>query len=185
MMSAPQPAIASSSVMASLYIQAIRQGQSVWFRVVSGSMVPILHIGDSVHIKPAKASEIHIGEIAAFETHDGLVVHRIIQHRQTGTSIQLLEMGDADLRAGWVEEQAVVGRVVAVRHGSRQINLLHRIARRYGAVTAYLRFWLYRTNKKFRALRFFARKCSRLVARLCCWRIRASSASFDYDPIEK
>ncbi len=181
----PQPDTAPASVIASLYIQAIRQGQSTWFRVASGSMEPTIHAGDSIYIQPVKAGELRAGEIAAFETADGLVIHRIIQRRQTGTSIRLLEMGDADLRASWIEEQAVVGQVVAVRHRSRQLDLLHQIARRYGAVTAYLRYWLYCTSKKFRILRFFARQCSHLVVRLCCWCIRTSSASFDYDPVEK
>ncbi len=184
-MPSPQPDTAPASVIASLYIQAIRQGQSTWFRVASGSMEPTLHAGDRVYIQPVKASEFRAGEIAAFETADGLVIHRIIHRKQTNAAIRLMEMGDADLRASWIEEQAVVGQVVAVRHRSRQIDLLHRIARRYGAVTAYLRFWLYCTSKKFRTLRFFARKCSHFVVRLCCWRIRTSSASFDYEPVEK
>lgn len=186
-MPSSQPDTALASIIASLYIQAIRQGQSIWFRVASGSMEPILHIGDSVYIQPVKAGELRIGEIAAFETANGLVIHRIIQRKQTNVTIRLLEMGDVDLRPSWIEEQAVVGRVVAIKQGPRQIDLLHQVARRCSRVTASLRYQLYclYTSKKLIALRGFSRRFSRLVVHLCYWSIRACSASFDYDHIEK
>ncbi len=186
-MASLQPDTASASVIASLYIQAIRQGQSIWFRVASGSMEPILHVDDSVYIQPVKARDLRIGEIAAFETADGLVIHRIIQRKQTDVTIRLLEMGDVELRPSWIEEQAVVGRVVAIKQGPRQIDLLDQVARRCGRVTASLRYQLYYlyTSKKFIVLRVFSRRFSRLVVHFCYWCICASSASFDDDHIEK
>jgi signal peptidase I len=178
-MSLPRQDLARATVIASLYIQALRAGETLWFQVVTGSMVPTLSIGDRVRIDPVKAKEINNGEIAAFETDQGLVIHRIVRQEQRGTGVRLLEMGDVDLRASWVEEQAVVGRVAVVHHDTLEIDLQHPIAKRGGTVTAYLRYWLYllHTNKKFAALRVAVRRCSRLVVRINYWCIRISSVS--------
>jgi hypothetical protein len=142
-------------------------------------MAPTLNLGDRVRIKPAAAQDIHLGEIAAFETDQGLVIHRIVRKEQRGMSVRLLEMGDVDLRAKWVEAKAVVGRVALVHHDAMEIDLRHPIAKRCGTVTAYLRYRLYQlhTNKKFAAVRVAARKCSRLVSRAGYWCIRTSSVS--------
>src|SRR5215469_1031145 len=67
-----------ATAMASLYIQALRTGETLWFEVVSGSMVPTLNRGNRVRIEAVKAQDIHNGEIAAFETDQGLVIHRIV-----------------------------------------------------------------------------------------------------------
>ncbi len=170
-MSLPGRDLAHATAIASLYVQALREGETLWFQVASGSMAPTLNVGDRVRIEPVKAKDIHTGEIAAFETARGLVIHRIVQREQRGNSVRLLEMGDVDLRAGWVEESAVVGRVVVVRRGTRQIDLQHPVAKRCGTVTAYLRYQLYllHNNKKFASLRVVVRRCSRLAVRIGYW----------------
>src|SRR5947209_20417028 len=109
-----QEATGEAAALASLYIEAIRQGQSLWFRVASGSMYPTLRIGEQVRIEPARAEQIRIGEIAAFETVQGLTIHRIVQRQHHGSSMRLVEMGDVHLRVSHVDQQAVVGHVVAI-----------------------------------------------------------------------
>jgi hypothetical protein len=171
--------LARATIIASLYIQAHRGGETLWFKVVSGSMLPTLKIGDRVRIQPAEAKDIYNGEIAAFETAQGLIIHRIVRHEQTGARIRLLEMSDVDLRASWIDEQNVVGLVIAVSRGTREINLQHPIAKVCGSVTAYLRYRLYllHTNKKFATLRGVVRRCSRLAVYIGCWCIHISSVS--------
>ncbi len=170
-MSLSKQDLARASVIASLYIQALRGGEALWFRVASGSMAPTIREGDRVRIEPAKAKDIRSGEIAAFETAQGLVIHRIVQHEQIDTGVRLLEMGDVDLRASWVEESAVVGRVVVVHQGTCQIDLQRPIAQKCGTVTAFLRYRLYllHTNKKFPFLQVTVRRSSRLVVRIGYW----------------
>jgi len=178
-MALPRQDVARATAIASLYIQALRAGETLWFQVVSGSMVPTLNVCDSVRIEPVNAKDIHNGDIAAFETDQGLVIHRIVQQERKGASIRLLEMGDVDLRASWVEEQAVVGRVAIVRRSTRQIDLRRPIAKRCGTVTAYVRYRLYllHTNKKFAALRVTVRKSSRVAVRIGNWYLQMSSVS--------
>ena len=178
-MSLPRKDLARATAIASLYIQALRAGETFWFKVVSGSMVPTLNIGDRVRIEPVTAQDIHKGEIAAFETDHGLVIHRIVRKEIQGMDVRLLEMGDVDLRAKWVEAKAVVGRVALVHHDAMEIDLRHPIAKRCGTVTAYLRYRLYllHTNKKFATFQVAVRKCSRLAVRAGYWCIRISSVS--------
>jgi signal peptidase I len=161
-MSIPQKSARQASIIAPLYTEALRNGQSLWFRVVSNSMVPTLRIDDSVYIESTKANEIRVGEIAAFETPKGLVIHRIVRIQQSETIVRLLQMADVDLQPSWIEEQTVVGRVILVRHQGRQVNLQHSIAQKCGNITARLRYQLY-LWKIFTPLRILSRLCSRLV----------------------
>ncbi len=174
-----QPKKPAAEALASLYVDALRQGQSLWFRVASGSMSPTLRVGDEVRIEPATAGKIRIGDIAAFETTHGLVIHRIVQRQESGTGVRLLEMSDVHLYPGWVEEKTIVGRVTLARRDTRQVNLQHPIARMCGAVTAQLRYRLYclYTLNRFKVLRVFLHRSSRLVAFIGYWCIRSCSAS--------
>ena len=180
-MSTPQAGTTLTSIIASLYIQALRQGQPLEFRVASSSMNPLLQVDDSVHIVPVKADEIRIGDIAAFETREGLVIHRIVRLQQSGNSIRLLQMGDVDVQfnATWISEEAVVGRVAVILPGNRRIDLQRLLAQRCSAVTGHLRYRLYRlyTGKQSGLLRLVLRKCSRLLVRASYWCIRSRCSS--------
>ncbi len=170
-----------SVVIAALHIEAVRKGQSLWFRVTSGSMHPMLRVGEQVLIEPAVAAQIQVGEIAAFETNEGLVIHRIVQRRRENAGIRLIEMSDVHFRPGPVDSEAVVGRVVAVRQGNTRIDLQRPIAQKCGRVIARAHFRLYtmRSSKKLRQV--ILRKSSRLVARLGSWCTRHFCSSSQPD----
>ncbi|HLX41673.1 MAG TPA: S24 family peptidase, partial [Ktedonobacteraceae bacterium] len=177
----PQQEIPHPAVVAALFIQAVREGQSLWFRVASQSMLPLMRVDDSIYIVPARASEIRPGDIAAFETSNGLMIHRIVRIEKTGQArtgqregtLRLLQMSDVELLPSWVKEEAVVGKVVAIcRPGQqeqgkqenghkRQVNLRHPIAKWCGAVTARIRYQLY-MNDENRLFKPLLRICSRL-----------------------
>lgn len=194
----PQQERPQAAVVAALFIQAVREGQSLWFRVASKSMLPLMHVDDSIYIIPAKASEIRIGEIAAFETPGGLTIHRIVRIdiagektsqttsvEQTGETLRLLQMSDVELLPRWIEETAVVGKVVSIRRQrqqgrlerkqesrqKRQVNLRHPIAQWCGTVTARVRYKLYMSGEN-RLLKLLLRVCSRLSIQIgneCIW----------------
>lgn len=170
----------AQEALASLYIDALRQGQSLWFRVASGSMNPLLRVGDEVRIEPATADKLRTGEIAAFETSDGLVIHRIVRCMQKDTDIRLLEMSDVHLHPNWVEAQAIVGRVILVRRDTHQMNLQHPIAQMSGICTAKLRyrFYCFYTPSRFNVLQALLHRSSRLVVFIGYWCIRSCSGSF-------
>lgn len=157
-----------ATVLAALYIEALRQGTPLWFRVVSGSMHPLFHIGDEVYIEPVQARDIQRGDIAAFETSEGLVVHRIIARQENSSHIRLLQMADVILHPSWIDEHAIVGRVGAIRHGNTQVSLRHPIAKWYARATASVRFRLY-SWKKFNTVRMAMRLCSHAVLTSGYW----------------
>ncbi len=163
-------------LIASLFIQALREGQSLWFRVASNSMFPLLRKGDEVYIQPAQAYEIRLGEITAFETSSGLIIHRIISIQHTPTGIRLLQMSDVELLTSWVKEQAVVGRVISIRRENRQIDLQSSIAKWCGTVAARIRnrLYLYDKNMPFKIV---LRGVSRIVIQLSYWCIYRFCAS--------
>jgi hypothetical protein len=166
----------TASILSSLFIQALREGQTLQFRVASNSMFPLFQVDDTVTIVPAIIDDIQRGEVAAFETRDGLVIHRIIHAQQNASTNRLLQMSDVDLFAGWVEAKAVAGKVIAVRKGGRQVDLAHPIAKWYGRIVAITRYQLYLRNSHT-LLRLPWRICSRLSLRIGYWCIRRLCAS--------
>ena len=163
-------------LIASLFIQALREGQSLWFRVASNSMFPLLRKGDEVFIQPAQACEIRLGEIAAFETSSGLVIHRIISIQHTPTGMRLLQMSDVERLTSCVKEQAVVGRVISIRHADKLIDLQSPIAKWCGTVTARIRHRLYVYDKNM-PFKIMLRGLSRIVIQLSYWCIYRFCAS--------
>src|SRR5207248_4792684 len=109
-------------IIASLFIEAVRQGQPLWFRIASNSMLPLIRVDDTVYIQPTSANEIHVGEIAAFETSAGLMIHRIVSSQQIQGTVRLLQMSDVELLPSWVKEQAIVGKVVFIRRQGTEVN---------------------------------------------------------------
>ncbi|MGH2493484.1 MAG: hypothetical protein ACRDIV_02165 [Ktedonobacteraceae bacterium] len=166
------PLSQDSAMIATLYIEAVRKGQPQWFRVISGSMHPLLRIGEEVRVEPATAGQIAVGEIAAFETGEGLVIHRIVQRRQEDAGVQLVEMSDVHFRVGRVDAEAVVGRVVAIRRDHTYIDLQRPIAQKCGRVTARVRYRLYTMRSGNKLAQVIMRKSARLVARLASCFVR-------------
>jgi hypothetical protein len=165
-----------AATIASLYIEALRQKQPLWFRVASNSMHPLFYKDDSIYIEPAQAYDIAIGEIAAFETSHGLVIHRIVAIERKPDTIRLLQMSDVEIMPSWVQEPAVVGRVVTIRCRGYQINLRHPLAKWCGKVTATIRHRLYNCGNNM-PLSIVLRIASRLAIHLGYWCIRCGCAS--------
>jgi hypothetical protein len=165
------------NIIAELYREALRKGQPLWFRVSSGSMHPLLRVGEEVFIAPATDGDLQIGEIAAFETDAGLVIHRIVQRLSDRGGIRLIEMSDVHLHAGRVESGAAIGRVVAIGRGKRHIDLQRPIAQKCGRVIALARYRLYTVHSRSRLTQIIIRKSARLVARLASWCTRRFCAT--------
>ncbi|MDJ0757423.1 MAG: S26 family signal peptidase [Ardenticatenaceae bacterium] len=92
--------------------QALQNGQSVRLKIISGSMDPLLQIGDTVVVEPVEKEQLsdHIGEIITFVNTETLFTHRLIEcdghtfqaaSDRTGTLDPRLPVG------------AVLGRVIA------------------------------------------------------------------------
>lgn len=172
----PSHAHASShaDMVFSLSIEALRQGQPMHFRVASGSMRPLLQVNDSVRIEPT--SSVTIGGIAAFETLDGLVIHRIVHTEQNQGKLRLLQMGDGEVCPTWIESETIVGRVTAVHKGTHPCSLETPIAQWYSVLIATLRYQVY-LHRTSIPLSTCLRLCSRLLLYLWTLQIRVQSGS--------
>lgn len=166
----------SEAILASLSLEALRQGQSLWFRVASGSMSPILQVNDEIYIVPTQACEINRGDIAAFETGEGLMVHRIVymQSQGKGATRRLLQMSDVVLQPTWLQEQAIVGRVIIVRHDAKQLSLRHPVAKWGGWTIATIRYQLY-LRQDVAPVRKMLRACSHITLSIGYWIIQQCS----------
>ncbi len=102
----------------------VRTGQA-WFRVVSGSMRPLIEISDRILVERIPLQAIRTRDIILFR-HDAegiMVSHRVLRIIQQDGKTYLLQKGDAGLRAGVVDAQQIMGRVVAIERQGRLIDL--------------------------------------------------------------
>lgn len=91
--------------------------------VTGSSMLPTLWPGDIVTIV-AMADEPHVGEIILFQRPDQFVIHRVIGVASSAGQTRIITRGDCmndnDIAIAVSE---VLGRVAAVRRGSREFSL--------------------------------------------------------------
>jgi signal peptidase len=85
------------------------------FTVMSGSMEPVLDVGDVVVTKPVVATDVRVGDVITFpdEERDELVTHRVRSIHLAGSRASIETRGDAnDASEHWsVPADGRVGRV--------------------------------------------------------------------------
>jgi signal peptidase I len=112
-----------------LFVQSLSLGRALSFEVAGGSMKLLLAAGDSVVIRKTPSREIACGDIILFRPagrtaeHPG--VHRVLFRRKNGNSYSYRTKGDFNesLDAGWINEQEVVGKVLAIRKKRPRIEI--------------------------------------------------------------
>ena len=90
-----------------------------WLTVRTGSMIPLFRPGDRVLIYPALADEISRGDIIVFRRDRGLIAHRVLKKQLSGDGIHFTEKGDSSAACGKFNQGDIIGRVSAVKGGSR------------------------------------------------------------------
>jgi signal peptidase I len=89
------------------------EGKS-WFKIISGSMYPLIDINDRVLVKKIIPSEVRLRDIILFKFDDVFVTHRVIKIlRQNGKTL-ILQKGDAGNHAFAIDPEIIVGRVVTI-----------------------------------------------------------------------
>ncbi len=91
-----------------------------WLRVTSGSMSPLLRVGDEVAVAAVAPERLQVGDVLVLDEGHGFLTHRLRQIRGE----LLYTRGDRSLvyDAPFGLEQ-VVGRVTAVRRNGRENEL--------------------------------------------------------------
>lgn len=112
----------TTNTIISLWSDLHSQKQKLWLPVLSGSMLPLLRIGDKVLVQSAKPDNIKIGDIVVFKDNDKLVVHRVIQKYESD-KLSFLQKGDNTRISEIISGEEIVGKVTAIRRNKRTICL--------------------------------------------------------------
>ena len=116
----------SPNTIIDLWADLHHQKQESWLPVLSGSMMPLLRIDDYVLVQSVSPDSIRPGDIIVFKGQDKLIVHRVIRRYDNG-SPAFLQKGDSTTTAEIIRSEDVIGKVIAVRKGSKVICLNDRI----------------------------------------------------------
>jgi len=100
------------------------QGTSFCFRVISGSMAPLIAAGDEIVVEQAGADRLRRGDIVLYTVGGAFHTHRLLARRRHGGATLLVTKGDAALNPDqpWREEQ-LLGKAMAIKRGNRTIDL--------------------------------------------------------------
>jgi signal peptidase I len=93
-------------------------------------MHPTIMDGETIVAEPVDALAVKRGEIVLYRTTRGLIAHRVIAIRKKGASRLFTLRGDAARTScEMVEAEQVMGRVIRVERGGREIDLRGKGAR--------------------------------------------------------
>ena len=110
-------------ILTEMWQEAYQNGKGFSFRVISGSMRPIIEVGDVVKIIRVPPSSIHTGDVAAFKVGKKIVVHRVIGKSKSNQQTRFRHMGDACRKSGKFLPQHLIGKVKAIEKEGREILL--------------------------------------------------------------
>lgn len=121
--------------------EALRRGNSVWWRPRGFCMVPAIRDGERVLVAPVSSRALRIGDIVQYASPDGLRVHRLLgRRRDPSGETRLVLGGDNSEEPLEVARPAdLLGRVVAVEREGRVTRLDSWWKRRVGLVRAWTR----------------------------------------------
>ena len=110
-------------ILAEMWREACQNGKNLSFRVISGSMRPVIEAGNVVKIIRVLPSSIHVGDVVAFQVGEKIVVHRVISKSKSNRQIVFRHMGDACRRAEQFLPEHLIGRVSVVEKDGCEIHL--------------------------------------------------------------
>ena len=154
---------ASARIACGLVEEVARSFGQVRLRVTGTSMVPSILPGDLISIQSADMDEILPGEIVLFSQEERLILHRVVDRRivsteDTSSEPCLITRGDrVNHDDAPVFTNELLGRLVSVRRGDRQV----RMAARAGRCKHLMMRWLRSSD----------RATSLYVRLVACWQI--------------
>lgn len=115
------------AVIADLLRTSMAQGQRPHLTITSGSMRPLLQIGDEVQLEPVAFHELQPGDIITLAAPESLMTHRFwaVKTEQSESEVCLITRGDRFLNfdSPWVKS-LLIGKVVARRRHKRVLSLV-------------------------------------------------------------
>ncbi|MDP3880054.1 MAG: signal peptidase I [Dehalococcoidales bacterium] len=105
--------------------EILARGSRVRFLAHGNSMAPFIRNGDIIVVEPARADELHIGDIVFFRRYGGRhVVHRLVARYENSDSLVLTTRGD---NLGYCDApvlpEQVLGRVIRIESKDRELRI--------------------------------------------------------------
>ncbi|MCI0454042.1 MAG: signal peptidase I [Candidatus Dadabacteria bacterium] len=98
-------------------------GKETQLKLSGMSMLPFIKNGDSVVVRHTREG-IGVGSIVAFRKEQEIIIHRVIRMENKNGKTAILTKGDFNVKAdNAFDEDYLVGRVIGINKGGRQINL--------------------------------------------------------------
>lgn len=103
----------------------LSNGGAFSFKAHGLSMHPFIRHGDVITVHPFRTCDLRLGDIACYNSAGGrLVVHRIVKKKAWNNQLVLKLRGDAAPDSvEWIKSDQVMGRIVGVRRGDKNIPL--------------------------------------------------------------
>lgn len=111
------------NVLDEMWQEACDSGKNLSFKIISGSMSPMLEVGDVVRVKRAEPTRVRVGDVVAFKEGQSVVVHRVIGRISANGQLTFRHMGDAGLFSGTIVAQNLIGKVFVIEKEGRKISL--------------------------------------------------------------
>ena len=111
------------SVLGEMWQEACEKGNILNFRVQSGSMSPMIEVGDVVSISKVQPFSIRIGDIVAFKDGQNVVVHRVINKSLSDSKLTFRQQGDTGGAAKLIVAQDIIGKVTSIEKEGRKLRL--------------------------------------------------------------
>jgi len=140
--------VAKHETFVDLSAGLLTSGYGVRFRAKGSSMLPTIQEGEMMTVVPVAPHEVSCGDIILYCFAGGMIAHRVVRMAQAADGGAVFSVrGDASWAFDQaVEAQQVLGRVVSVERGSRQVELTTQRAKFLHCVVAglfRLKRWLH------------------------------------------
>jgi len=131
---------AESSVFHLLTSELIAGGFGLRFQAIGRSMLPTIHDGEIVHVKPVAGNTLRIGDIVLLRSGAEFKAHRIIRKRGEC----FITRGDAGIDTdGEIRRDQILGRVIAKESfNSRRLVRLDGMRTRLSFFASEARRWI-------------------------------------------
>jgi signal peptidase I len=119
-----------------------------WFRIISGSMQPLIDINDRVLVKKIAPSEVKMRDIILFKSNDAFVAHRVIKLEKHNGKTMILQKGDEGVHAGLIAPESIIGKVMTIEKRGRFLDLESGQGRVINSFLGFKNYIFYRLDRR-------------------------------------
>lgn len=136
--------------------------QPIWLPMLSGSMAPFLLPGDKLYINPT-IDTFKSGNIVVFFKEGKFFSHRVIFTMKLKNRVLILEKGDANNVASFINANKALGRITKLKRNQKTFDLLVDKEEKKAAKTARKSLWhlIKRGSKEY--IKGSIKKCINII----------------------